>query len=111
MTRRETSSQPQSSTTTQGPSVDGIATSGTSQRQQRVNGKQPKPTTPEPGRTTESLLSSMFDNPSFIEELREMLRRSHYDLQNWNPLDTDDLVKDILKFMEEQLEIERRRRR
>jgi hypothetical protein len=40
-----------------------------------------------------------------------MLRRSHYDLQNWNPLDTDDLVKDILKFMEEQLEIERRRRR
>jgi hypothetical protein len=59
----------------------------------------------------ESSLSSMLDNPSFIEELREMLRKSHYDLQHWNPLDTDDLVKDIIHFMREQLEIERRRRR
>jgi hypothetical protein len=52
----------------------------------------------------------MFDNPFFIEELREMLRRSRYDLRNMNPLDTDDLVKDIMRFIEEQLEIERRRR-
>jgi hypothetical protein len=52
----------------------------------------------------------MFDNPSFIEELREMLRKSHYDLEHWTPLDTDDLVKDIVRFMGEQLEIERRRR-
>jgi hypothetical protein len=53
----------------------------------------------------------MFDNPSFIEGLREMLRKSHYDLKDWNPLDTDDLVNDIIHFMREQLVIEARRRR
>jgi hypothetical protein len=111
MTRRETSSQPPSSTTTQGRSDDAIVTLDTSQRHQKESGKQPVPTTVAPRRTTESLLSSMFDNPSFIEELREMLRKSHYDLRDWNPLDTDDLVKDIVKFMREQIEVERRRRR
>jgi hypothetical protein len=111
MTRREIDTQPPSSTTTQGPSDDGIVTSGTSLPHLKVNGKQPKPTTPAPRRTTESLLSSMLDNPSFIEELREMLTRNHYDLVGWSPLDTDDLVRDIIHFMREQLEIERRRRR
>jgi hypothetical protein len=58
----------------------------------------------------ESLLSSMFDNPSFIEELRELTRRSHLHSEDWTPIDTDDLVKDIVRFMREQIEIERRRR-
>jgi hypothetical protein len=111
MTRRESDTQPPSSTTTQGPSVDGTDTLGTSLPHLKVNGKPPKPTTPAPRRTMESLLSSMLDNPSFIEELRMMLRKSHYDLEHWTPLDTDDLVKDIIGFMREQIEIERRRRR
>jgi hypothetical protein len=57
----------------------------------------------------ESLLSSMFDNPSFIEELRALVRRSHLGCEDWSPLDTDDLVKDIVHFMREQLTIEARR--
>jgi hypothetical protein len=59
----------------------------------------------------ESLLYSMLDNPSFIEELREMLRREHEGLDGWSPLDTDDLTKGLIHFMREQYEIEHRRRR
>jgi hypothetical protein len=58
----------------------------------------------------ESLLSSMFDNPSFIEELRTLMRKAHYDLEQWSPLDTDDLMRDIVKFFKEQYAIEARRR-
>jgi hypothetical protein len=111
MTRRETSSQPPSSTTTQGRSDEGTDTLGTSQGHQRVSGKQPAPTTPVPRRTMESLLYSMFDNPSFIEELRWLVTKSHFELEYWSPLDTDDFVKDIIHFMREQVEIEARRKR
>jgi hypothetical protein len=52
----------------------------------------------------------MFDNPSFIEELRTLMRKAHYDLEQWSPLDTDDLMRDIVKFFKEQYAIEARRR-
>jgi hypothetical protein len=41
----------------------------------------------------ESLLYSMFDNPSFIEELRWLVTKSHFELEYWSPLDTDDRFK------------------
>jgi hypothetical protein len=53
----------------------------------------------------------MFDNPSFIEELRWLVTKSHFELEYWSPLDTDDFVKDIIHFMREQVEIEARRKR
>jgi hypothetical protein len=53
----------------------------------------------------------MFDSPSFIEELRRLVRKSHLSCEDWSPIYTDDLVADIVKFMREQLEIEARRRR
>jgi hypothetical protein len=59
----------------------------------------------------ESLLSSMFDNPSFIEELRWLVTKRHDGLIEWSPLDTDDMTKDIIHFMREQCAIEARRRR
>jgi hypothetical protein len=58
----------------------------------------------------ESSLYSMFDNPSFIEELRWLVTKSHFELKYWSPIDTDDFVKDIVHFMREQYAIEARRK-
>jgi hypothetical protein len=52
----------------------------------------------------------MFDNPSFIEELRWLVTKSHFELKYWSPIDTDDFVKDIVHFMREQYAIEARRK-
>jgi hypothetical protein len=111
MTRRETGSQPRSSTTTQGPNDEGTDTLGTSLPPLRESGKQPKPTTLVPKKTMESLLFSMLDNPSFIEELRRLVKKMHRGCEDWSPLDTDDLVKEIIYLMREQYEIETKRRR
>jgi hypothetical protein len=58
----------------------------------------------------ESLLYSMLDNLSFIEEVRELVRKRHDGLIEWSPLDTDDMTKDIISLMREQFAIEARRR-
>jgi hypothetical protein len=57
------------------------------------------------------LLFSMLDNPSFIEELRTMLRKAHLNCEDWSPIDTDDLTTDIIEFMKAQYTIETRRKR
>jgi hypothetical protein len=38
-----------------------------------------------------------------------MLRKAHLSCEDWSPLDTDDLTKDIIRFMREQYVIEARR--
>jgi hypothetical protein len=108
---REIDTRLLSNITTQALGEEETATLATSLPPLKVSGKQPAPTTPAPRRTMESLLCSMLDNPSFIEELRMLMRRNHYDLEGWSPLDTDILTKDIIQFMREQLVIEARRRR
>jgi hypothetical protein len=39
-----------------------------------------------------------------------MLRKSHLGCEDWSPIDTDDLTKDVIHFIKEQYEIEHRRR-
>lgn len=53
----------------------------------------------------------MLDNPSFIEELRTLVAVSHDECEDWGPIRTDAMTKDIVKFMREQLAIEARRKR
>jgi hypothetical protein len=52
----------------------------------------------------------MFNSPSFIEELRTLVAVGHDECEDWGPIRTDILTKDIIQFIHEQLEIERRRR-